>query len=136
MHARGDGIPENAEEAAFWYEKAAEQGHSKAQTNLANIYLSGKGVKQDYKLAYKWYSRATRQRDSFAQANLGWLFENGLGVKKDIVQAYIWFSVSVHNGYEGGTEGLQRVSARLTPAQKANAEQRIKTCASKKYTDC
>ena len=99
-------------------------------------HLSGKGVKQDHKLAYNWYSRATRQRNSFAQANLGWLFENGLGVKKDLVQAYIWFSISLHNGYEGGTEGLQRLGARLTPAQKANAEQRMKTCASKKYTDC
>ena len=34
MYSEGQGVPQNHKEAFYWYRLAAEQGHSKAQTNL------------------------------------------------------------------------------------------------------
>ena len=37
-----------------WYRLAAEQGHPKAQLNLAAMYGNGQGVPRDYVMAYAW----------------------------------------------------------------------------------
>ncbi len=42
--------------AVVWLRKAAEQGHSRAQFELARCYEKGIGVKQDYKEAIKWFN--------------------------------------------------------------------------------
>jgi TPR repeat protein len=42
-----------------WYQKAAEQGHHGAQTNLGVLYYNGTGVTQDYVEADKWFSIAS-----------------------------------------------------------------------------
>ena len=38
MYYKGEGVPQNYEEAIKWYNKAAEQGNIKAQYNLALMY--------------------------------------------------------------------------------------------------
>lgn len=40
--------------AAYWYLKAAEQGHSSAQYNMAVLHLHGHGVERDAISAYAW----------------------------------------------------------------------------------
>jgi TPR repeat protein len=44
MYANGDGLPGHYEEAFKWFGKAAEQGHSIAQTDLGLMYLRGESV--------------------------------------------------------------------------------------------
>lgn len=44
--------------AAYWYRKAAEQGHVKAQVNLGGLYFDGEGVAQDYAEAARWFRKA------------------------------------------------------------------------------
>jgi TPR repeat protein len=61
MYATGRGVPHDATEAARWYRKAAEQGDSLAQYNLARRYEVGKGVPVDRVEAYKWHKLAARQ---------------------------------------------------------------------------
>ena len=51
----------NYEKAAFWYRKAAEQGHADAQNNLAARYATGTGVTKDLAEALKWYRAAAAQ---------------------------------------------------------------------------
>jgi len=41
-----------------WYEVAAEQGYSKAQHNLAVMYVKGYGVAQNYVTAHMWFNLA------------------------------------------------------------------------------
>ncbi|MDA0240747.1 MAG: tetratricopeptide repeat protein [Proteobacteria bacterium] len=53
--------PQSYEEAAVWYQKAADQGHALSQNSLALLYETGRGVGQDYVLAYMWFSLAARQ---------------------------------------------------------------------------
>lgn len=46
-YANGTGVPQDLEEAAYWYECAAQQGHLLAQRNLSWLYYDGEGVPQD-----------------------------------------------------------------------------------------
>ena len=61
MYSDGNGVPQNYEKAAFWYRKAAEQGHADAQNNLAARYATGTGVAKDLAEALKWYRAAAAQ---------------------------------------------------------------------------
>jgi TPR repeat protein len=54
IYAKGYGVDQDYKEAAKWYRKAAEQGHSWGQYNLGGMYANGFGVDQDYIEAYKW----------------------------------------------------------------------------------
>ena len=38
----GDGVEKDLEKAKSWYQKAADQGNAKAETNLGNIYYDEK----------------------------------------------------------------------------------------------
>ena len=50
---RGLGVATNATDAAKWYLRAAEQGHTKAQNNLAALYEEGRG-ELDAELTLAW----------------------------------------------------------------------------------
>jgi TPR repeat protein len=75
MALRGQGVPEDAQEAARWFARAAEQGFAPAQAKLGALHEHGRGVPQDRVAAYAWYSlaagggdeQAARQRDALAQ---------------------------------------------------------------------
>ncbi len=47
-------------QAAKWYEAAADHGDTPAQSHLAGLYERGDGVDQDFKEAYFWYAVALR----------------------------------------------------------------------------
>jgi hypothetical protein len=55
LHDQGQGVPEDANEAALWYRLAAEQGHPAAQNNLGMLYFDGRGVSVDYGKAEHWF---------------------------------------------------------------------------------
>jgi TPR repeat protein len=69
----GVNVPRDQRKAAELYSKAAEEGVSFAQFNLARMYESGRGVALDRVEAYKWYTLAgdMRQRDRLA-AKMSW----------------------------------------------------------------
>lgn len=66
----GDGVEENATEAARWFRIAAEKGNALAKRNLGFCYARGEGVEMDFAEAEKWYRMAAEQGDADAQAVL------------------------------------------------------------------
>ena len=54
----GEGVSEDATEAARWYRLAAEQGHADAQFNLGVSYADGEGISKDAVQAYMWLDLA------------------------------------------------------------------------------
>jgi TPR repeat protein len=58
MYTDGQGVERDAERAAEWYRKAAEQGVADAQYRLGELYENGEGVPGDMEYAYAWYSVA------------------------------------------------------------------------------
>ena len=61
MYRSGRGIAKDHEKAAYWYRKAAEQGHAKAQYNLGGMFENGWGVTEDSGEALAWYRKAAAQ---------------------------------------------------------------------------
>ncbi len=62
------------EEAAKWFMKAAELGHSAAEYNLGLCYYYGKGISQDRKKARAWLERAYEHGNEDAEGTIKKLF--------------------------------------------------------------
>ena len=74
MDEEGSGEEQYVRTAAKWYEKAAYQGYSYAQYNLAGMHYLGKGIKRNYSLSYSWYKKAAQQGLEKAQIALKKMF--------------------------------------------------------------
>ena len=77
MCANGWGGPKDNGQARAWYERAAEPGDAKAQTNLGVFYADGRSGTQDYALARLWWEKAAAQGDANAQIALQMLDDLG-----------------------------------------------------------
>ena len=71
------------DEAAQWYQKAAEQGHAEAQASLGLMYVLGRDVPKDEAKAVQWFQKAAKQGNANGQAALGWMYMEGRGVIRD-----------------------------------------------------
>ena len=60
MYRRGSFVPQDYQEAVWWYRLAAEQGYILAQNRLGVLYASEEGVPQDYVQAPKRINLASR----------------------------------------------------------------------------
>ena len=80
----------NFEKAAFWFEKAAELGHTDAQVKIGYFYHTGKGVKQNYQKAFEWFLAAAECGNANAMNNIGDAYYNGCGVRQDFEKAFEW----------------------------------------------
>ena len=110
MYDNGQGVPQDYERAAKWYQKAADQGLAHAQTNLGLLYDNGRDVPQDYELARIWYQKAADQGFADAQFNLGLTYYNGQGVRKDYKQAAKWLQKAADQGDAEAQYVLMRLS--------------------------
>ncbi|KAJ1622092.1 hypothetical protein T492DRAFT_913713 [Pavlovales sp. CCMP2436] len=79
----GKGVPQNDDEAARLYRRAAEQGHPLGQYNLAQHHAQGIGVPQDDAEAARLFRLAAEQGNAAAQFNLALLNAQGRGVPQD-----------------------------------------------------
>jgi TPR repeat protein len=118
----GYGTARDERAAMEWFRKAADQGDAAGQFGLGSLYY---GLK-DYGSAATWYRRAAEQGHAIAQVRLGRLYAEGLGVGRDDVQSFKWFAIAAARGADNyartnAVQGRDGVSARLTPAQVAQA---------------
>jgi TPR repeat protein len=77
------GIPVYYQQAAEWYEKAANRGNMYAQTSLGILYYLGLGVPKNYTKAAEWYKKAAEQGDASAMYNLAGCYRLGRGVEQN-----------------------------------------------------
>ena len=94
MYFYGNGVPQDYQEAAKWFRRAAEQGDAGAQFSLGAVYSTGDGVPQNDAEAKKWYHKAAEQGNADAQFSLGQMYFYGNGVPQDYVQAHKWFNLA------------------------------------------
>ena len=59
--------PQNYEEAAKWYRRAANQGDTEAQFRLGSMYYFGQGVPKSIVLAEMWFILSAGQGHDFAR---------------------------------------------------------------------
>ncbi|CAB4438333.1 unnamed protein product [Rhizophagus irregularis] len=92
--------------AAYWYEKATNNGHLAAMHNLGLLYkngdgrcyCSGIGVSIDEQKAAELYKKAANLGRMIAQYNLAVMYEKGNGVEKDLDEAIFWYKQSAKQG--------------------------------------
>ena len=117
MYAEGVGTPEDPEQATFWYEVVAENGHEQAQYQTAELEfhkavaaesvaasVKGEGTKfNDYKehlkKAVTWYRAAAEQGHVEALYALGRLFASGEGVRRDYDEAVRFYRAAAEKGH-------------------------------------
>ncbi len=100
----------------------AEKGVAEAQGMLGTMYREGKGVPQSDAEAAKWHRLAAEQGLELSQNNLGIMFALGEGVPQDFVRAHVWLNLAAANGLKNAGELRDRLAARMTPAQIAEAQ--------------
>lgn len=127
LYLKGVGVDQDLLEAARWYSRAAEQGHVQAQFVLAVLYKIGAGVPANAQRAAFWYERAASQGHAGAQGELGMIYAEGRGRPRDPVAAYKWLALANTRARNNGVraqaaQSLQRVAARMTQAQLAEAQ--------------
>ena len=54
MYMAGHGVAKNAELAARWYTRAAEQAHMMSWYRLGRMHVEGRGVEADHVRAHMW----------------------------------------------------------------------------------
>ncbi|MDH4324242.1 MAG: sel1 repeat family protein, partial [Betaproteobacteria bacterium] len=90
-------------EAFRWFLLGAQQGHTEAQFQLANLYALGLGLPESEsepdRAAATWYFEAARQGHAEAQHNLGILFLTGKGVVQSESEARAWFRRAAASGH-------------------------------------
>lgn len=108
--------------AAKEWRPLADQGDSRAQFNLALLYVDGLGVPQDYSQALSWFERSAAQDYVQAQRNLGAMYSGGIGVKRDYILAYKWFNICAAKGDAKCVAKRDYVAQQLKPKQLATAQ--------------
>lgn len=73
-YCNGNGVAKNYKTAVTYYRKAAQQGHSGAETSLGDMYKKGLGVDQDTGEAVKWYWKAAEHGYADARSRLEEMF--------------------------------------------------------------
>jgi TPR repeat protein len=130
MYANGQGVRRNYQEAAQWYQQAADDGQDVAQNNLGLMYAAGLGVRHSYDEAAKLYWLAADQGNPRAQYNLAVAYRDGQGVDQNDVQAYMWYTLSAAAKWDpviSNQSGKERdeLAKKMSSAQIAEAQAKV-----------
>ncbi len=108
----GTDVPENIDDAFYWYSQSADNGNADAQFKLGEWYLAGKSVEQDNKMALEWFIKAALQGNKRAPVEVAKIYESSL--EKELLQpldaAQLWYEAALKdnpNAEHGYTRVLQ-----------------------------
>lgn len=96
--AEGKGIAANLDEAAKWYDRAAQAGLIPAIFRLGTFYEKGMGVKKDVDIARRYYVMAAERGNAKAMHNLAVLDADGGGKGANYKSASQWFRKAAERG--------------------------------------
>ncbi|MFH0302167.1 hypothetical protein AAFX91_34300 [Bradyrhizobium sp. 31Argb] len=96
--AEGKGVPINYDEAAKWYERAAQAGVVPAIFRLGTFYEKGLSVKKDVDTARRYYVQAAERGNAKSMHNLAVLDADGGGKGANYKSAAQWFRKAADRG--------------------------------------
>jgi localization factor PodJL len=96
--AEGKGIAPNLDEAAKWYDRAAQAGVVPAIFRLGTFYEKGLSVKKDVDIARRYYLQAAERGSAKAMHNLAVLDADGGGKGANYKSASTWFRKAADRG--------------------------------------
>jgi localization factor PodJL len=96
--AEGKGVAQNFDEAAKWYDRAAQAGVVPAVFRLGTFYEKGLSVKKDVDIARRYYLQAADRGNAKAMHNLAVLDADGGGNGANYKSASQWFRKAADRG--------------------------------------
>ena len=96
--AEGKGVAANLDEAAKWYDRAAQAGVVPAIFRLGTFYEKGMSVKKDVDIARRYYVQAAERGNAKAMHNLAVLDADGGGKGANYKSASQWFRKAADRG--------------------------------------
>jgi localization factor PodJL len=96
--AEGKGVVSSLEDAAKWYDRAAQAGVIPAVFRLGTFYEKGLGVKKDADIARRYYVQAAERGNAKAMHNLAVLDADGGGKAANYKSAAQWFRKAADRG--------------------------------------
>jgi localization factor PodJL len=97
-YAEGKGVAVNYDEAAKWYDRAAQAGVVPAIFRLGTLYEKGLSVKKDLDAARRYYLQAAERGNAKAMHNLAVLDADGGSKGADYKSAAQWFRKAAERG--------------------------------------
>jgi localization factor PodJL len=97
-YAEGKGVAANFDEAAKWYDRAAQAGVVPAIFRLGTLYEKGLSVKKDAEVARRYYIQAAERGNAKAMHNLAVLDADGGGKGANYKSAVQWFRKAADRG--------------------------------------
>ena len=110
--AEGKGVATNYDEAAKWYDRAAQAGVIPATFRLGTLYEKGLGVKKDTDIARRYYAQAAERGNAKAMHNLAVLDADGGGRGANYKSAAQWFRKAADRGVADSQFNLAILYAR------------------------
>ena len=96
--AEGKGVTSNFDEAAKWYDRAAQAGVVPAMFRLGTLYEKGLSVKKDLDTARRYYVQAADRGNAKAMHNLAVLDADGGTKGANYKSASLWFRKAADRG--------------------------------------
>src|SRR5439155_11370737 len=96
--AEGKGVAPNLDEAAKWYDRAAQAGVVPALFRLGTFYEKGLSVKKDIDIARRHYQQAAERGSAKAMLNMAVLDADGGGQGANYKNASQWFRKAAERG--------------------------------------
>ena len=96
----------NYKQSFYWVQQAAEQGYSKAQFAIAEMYMNGQVVPMNAKKAKVWYEKAAAEDNLDGLNGLARLYRYGTGVRKDYEKAFQYYQQAALEGHTRSQVGL------------------------------
>jgi len=126
LYHNGQGVPKDEARSFDLVRQAAEAGSADAQFQLGMDYYGGEqGLQPDNEQARKWLHRSAKQGDVAAQFNYAML------LKAQPAEVYFWLSVAAPHltgeTKQKTTELRTTAAARLSPAERTQIDQQVKT---------
>jgi localization factor PodJL len=97
-YAEGKGVPASYDDAAKWYDRAAQAGLVPAIFRLGTLYEKGLSVKKDIDIARRYYLQAAERGNAKAMHNLAVLDADGGGKGANYKSASQWFRKAADRG--------------------------------------
>jgi localization factor PodJL len=110
--AEGKGVAANYDEAAKWFDRAAQAGVVPAIFRLGTFYEKGLSVTKDTDIARRYYVQAAERGNAKAMHNLAVLDADGGGRGADYKSAAQWFRKAADRGIADSQYNLGILYAR------------------------
>jgi len=116
----GKGCQQNENRSSFWFEKAAKQGHVKANYEFGRRLLSGLGLKKcDKVTASEHFRRAAEAGDVEACVARAWCLFSGVGCSQDKQEAANLYKFAASRG-SARAGILQACTRKVTESRRIN----------------